>query len=325
MKRVFELILQLFKYHKLKMLAVIVSAAGFFFLLFPFSDLTDLITAKVMDATGNQVLFQAEKLSVGFLTGLSVEGDEVSVDVGNYPTIEAKTLSASPSLFSIAFSPSQPQDWSISADATGLFGGKVSVSHARDGSAEDGAKKNRIVIDADSIQIGEALKFINSPVEVQGKASLKTDMDFFPAMDGQPEGQVELNSKGLKLLAGSVPTEMGMFPIPNINWSQVHLKLKMGSNTLTFEDIALGSSKDPLSGRAKGKMNLKIDKTGAIIGAYEISVELNVQQAAEKDLDLELALLKVFRQASASGGKYLFKVSSNSGNNVPNLGPLSTF
>lgn len=327
MKRVLEVVSQLLRYHKLKMLTVILSTIAFFALLFPVSDLTDLLTAKVMDGTNNQLLVQADKLNIGFFPGLSVGGDDISVDYGTLPTIEAKSMSFSPSVFSIlslAFgSPITSLHGTV--EATGLLGGNLSVTYKPDGTADDGAKKSKIIIDADSIQLGEALKFTSSPLEMQGKASIKSDVDFFPGMDGQPEGEFQLQSKGIKLLAGTVPTDFGPFPIPGINWSQVHVKLRAGNSNLYMDDISLGTPKDPVSARAKGQMNLKIDKNGPILGAYEIKVELSVSSAAEKDLDTDLALLKGFRQSSPGGGKYVFRVTSNGGAAPPNLGPLSTF
>ena len=46
MKHVFELFFGLFRFHKLKILTLIVSTLVFFALIFPFSDLTDLITGE---------------------------------------------------------------------------------------------------------------------------------------------------------------------------------------------------------------------------------------------------------------------------------------
>jgi hypothetical protein len=72
-------------------------------------------------------------------------------------------------------------------------------------------------------------------------------------------------------------------------------------------------------------MNLKVDKNGPIFGAYDIKVELNVTSLAEKDLETLLILLKDYRQATNTGGRYVFHVSSNSMSAQPNLGRLNTF
>ena len=81
-----------------------------------------------------------------------------------------------------------------------------------------------------------------------------------------------------------------------------------------------------MSGRVKGQMNIKVDKTGPIFGAYDLKVELDLTSAAERDLEALLVLLKDYRQStSGGGGRYIFHVSSNSMSAQPNLGRLNTF
>ena len=72
MKKVFELIIQVFRFHKLKILLIFGSAILFFAMFFPFSDLTDFVTAKVLEGTGNQVLFQADSLDLGLFPPISL-------------------------------------------------------------------------------------------------------------------------------------------------------------------------------------------------------------------------------------------------------------
>ena len=79
MKKVLELIIQLFRFHKLKILLALISSGLFMALRFPFSDLTDLMTAKVLQGTNNQVLFQAEKLDLSLVPPISVGGENISV------------------------------------------------------------------------------------------------------------------------------------------------------------------------------------------------------------------------------------------------------
>ncbi len=327
MKRILEFIIQLFRFHKLKMLTVIGSSIGVMLLLFPFSDLTDLLTQKVMEATKNQVLLQVDKLDLGFFPTPSINGEGVTVDVGTWPTIEAKKLSISPSMFSLISlsTGSPPTALRVSVDADGFLGGKFYIFHKPDGTNDEGAKKNHVTIKAESIQLGEIQKFVDSPIAFEGKANLDTDFSFFPAFDGQPEGEVHVTSRALKIPPGNIPTQFGPIPMPGVSWSQFLLKARMAASNLYIDDLAFGAAKDPMSGRVKGQMNVKVDRNGPILGAYDLKVELNVTTAAERDLDTLLVLLKDFRSQTPSGGKYLFRVSANGMYSQPNLGRLQSF
>jgi type II secretion system protein N len=327
MKKVFELIIQVFRFHKLKILLIFASSILFLAILFPFSDLTDLITAKVLEGTNNQVLFQADKLDLGLIPPVSVTGENVSVDVGMYPTIEAKKITVTPSLFSLIglAAGSAPTSINATVNAEGLMGGNVSISHAPDGSNDEGAKKNRLIVQADNVQLGDVQSFLDLPISMQGKATLNTNLVFYPNFDGQPEGEIQLTSKGIKIPPGTIPTQFGPVPMPGVSWSQLLLKAHMGTSNLYLDDVAFGSAKDPMSGRVKGQMNVRVDKGGPVLGAYDVKVELIVAASAEKDLDTLLILLKDFRQATAQGGKYVFRVTAQAAGAQPNLGRLQSF
>jgi type II secretion system protein N len=328
MKRILELIIRMFRFHKLKLILALGSTVLFALSLFPFSDLTDLITGKVLEATQNQILFQADKLNLGLFPSLNVEGEGVSVDVGSLPTIEAKKIIISPSLFSL-FSLAlggSPNSTRASIDAQGFMGGTVYFSHKPDGSNDEGAKKSKISVDAESIQLGEIEKFVDSPISFQGKANLKTSFDFYPNFDGQPDGEIQLSSKSLKIPAGTVPTQFGPVPIPGVNLSALNVKGRLNASNFYFEDLAFGSAKDPLFGRVKGQMNIRVDRNGPIFGAYDLKIELNLNANAEKDFDSLLVLLKDYRQAGAQGGgKYIFRVMASSTALPPNMTRLTTY
>ena len=133
------------------------------------------------------------------------------------PTLEAQKISIEPSPFSLiglAFG-SSPTSIRASVQAQGFMGGNVSISHKPNGSSDEGAQKNHISVNAESVQLGEIEKFVDSPVQLRGKANLATEFDFFPAFDGQPEGDLKLTTKELKILAGSIPTQFfGRFLCP---------------------------------------------------------------------------------------------------------------
>lgn len=327
MKKVFELIIQVFRFHKLKILLIFGSAILFFAMFFPFSDLTDFVTAKVLEGTGNQVLFQADRLDLGLLPPISLSGENVSVDVGMYPTIDAKRVTVAPSIFSLIglATGGNPTAINASVDAEGLMGGNVSISHHTDGSNDEGAKRNRLIVQADNVQLNDVQSFLDLPIAIQGKATLNSNVAFYPNFDGQPEGELQLTSKGIKLPAGTIPTQFGPVPMPGVSWSQLLLKAHMGGSNLYLDNVEFGSSKDPMSGRVKGQMNVRVDKNGPILGAYDIKVELNLTSAAEKELDTFLILLKDFRQATPQGGKYVFHAAAQAAGIQPNLGRLQSF
>lgn len=327
MKRIFSLIIDLFRFHKLKMLLVLLTAGFFLLILFPFSDLTDLMTGKILEATNNRVFIQADKLDLSVLPTVNLDGQNVVVDISSLPApLTAKRIAISPSVLSLlglAFK-ANPAFMSVSLDADGLFGGNVSLSQRPNGSNDEGAKKNHLSLKAENIQLHELDRLADSPVSLIGKANLTSEVDFFPLMDGQPEGQVTLTSKGLKIPAGTVPTQFGPLGLPGVNLSAVNVKAHMASSTLILDEVSLGSPKDPISGRAKGQMNLKVDKGGVIPGAYDIRIELNLSVAAERELKSFMVFIEKFRQPGPAGARYLFRLSAT-GPGTPAFDPTSTF
>ena len=75
------LLIDLFKYHKLKMASAVLFFLLIFAWIFPFSDLSDFVTNFVSTQTRGQVFVQFNRLDFGFLPTVSIEGEDILLDV----------------------------------------------------------------------------------------------------------------------------------------------------------------------------------------------------------------------------------------------------
>lgn len=326
--RALQFVFDLFRYHKLKILTVLLSAFAFFMLMFPFSDLSDLLTTQIMSATGNRIYFKAQGLNIGLLPVPSVSGNNVTVDVQGASTIEASELTIRPSLLSL-WALRSGDIWKVSGSvsAEGLWGGNIHLSMSPAGTNDQGAAKSHLAADGQSIHLKDLENlFGNLPITAQGQASFQSTFDFYPGFEDQPEGQLSLVSQPLKIPPSNIPTDLGVVPIPGLNWSQVQMKGHLSNSTFVIDGVTLGTSKDPVYGRIKGQMNVRVDRRGPSIGNYDLTVELTFSRDARRAFQSFLSFIDSHKQELRGGGaRYLFRARATNVNMPPSLESVSRF
>jgi hypothetical protein len=93
----------------------------FVFILFPFGDLSDFISAKVSSMTGNQVYLQFDKLNINPLTS-SIGLSNVLFETKQIDNLNIKNLTVVPSILALI---SKKPGGQITAE--GLFSGRAVV------------------------------------------------------------------------------------------------------------------------------------------------------------------------------------------------------
>jgi type II secretion system protein N len=299
---------------------------------FPFNDLSDAVTSAVSRATGNQVYVQAEQLNIHLIPQPAVSANNLHVET-TMPPIEAKWAKVTPGLFSILFSmptiikaasgnPEAGQalgsKLSVDVDAEGVLGGDVSLSMGAGKKGESGKERSRVVLKVDEVNLKDVGQWADLPVNLQGRLELATDMQFSPDMQEQPDGDFELRMSKFNMPAGTVNVPMGeaSLPIslPALSLQNVTFKGRMAGGNLIIEEGLFGQSKDPLFGRIKGNINMRLYPTpqGVVpqFGQYNLTVDLNTNATVQKELGFAFLLLDSAKDPQAGGGaKYLFRAS----------------
>ncbi len=304
------------------------SALLFFAWLFPFGDLSDMVTSKVAQATGNQIYLQFETMNLGYLPMPSLSATKVSVETPGLPPLDANWIKISPGWVNLLLnawtikkaatgdpgaSASLMTHISGSVAAEGILGGDIDLSLSPGSKGEGGRERSKVYLALNKMNLADVRKWAELSVEIQGQVDLATTLQITPDFAAQPEGDLELQVRKFNLPASTVETPMGPLNMPALTLSNVTLRGRLSNGSLIIEDGSFGGSKDPLNGRIKGQMALRLQPTGAgiqtIFGAYNLTVDLNTSKQIDQDKSMSLAffLFDSAKTAGANGSKYLFR------------------
>ena len=324
LQNVAQSIINIFKFHKLKLFTVFLSAVICLLWLFPYEDLTDLVTEEVAKATNNQVFITFDDLNLSIFPAVGLDMTRVKLDLKKMPSIEVKALSFSPSVTSLI-----TKKVGFSAHLDGLLDGDVKIAVKPSGETADKTPIHNIELDADNIQLSQVKKFVKMPVELKTRANLEFNADVDHKFVEQPDGELSLITKKLKLPATSLPTAYGEMPFPEMTFDKFILKGRLTAGELIVEQLELGSPKDPLSVRLKGSMGLKLlgspDGIKPSPGKYKLKVEINSNARDNKDLQLFLGFLDSYKKASGTSDKYLLRVEAPRFGVTPNMSKLNKY
>lgn len=335
---------------KLFFAATFVSAILFFVLMFPFSDLSDVVTNTVSRATGGQVYLQLETLNFHVVPQPSISATGVSVET-SYPPLQASWAKFTPSLFSLLTSlPTMvsaargdadaaralPSKIGMSFAAEGLLGGDVDVSLRSGSKTERGQERSRLSLSLDKINLAEVQKWSDLSMKLSGTLTAATDIQMTSDMSEQPEGEYDIRVAKFALPASTVMIPMGEanlpVNVPTITLQNVVLRGRLVGGNLMIEEGTFGQNKDPIFGRIKGSLGMRLQAQGASVfpmfGSYNLTVDLNTTQLIEKDLGFAFLTLGNVKSPTPGGGaRYLFRAQGQGIGMayVPNISRVSSF
>ncbi len=313
LRGVLNAIQNVFRFHKLKIVAVIFFTIVFALLIFPYSDLADLMTVKVAEATNNQVYIQADSLKLSVSPGLGAKMENVVLETPSMPSIQAGSIAVSPSLLSlITMNPS------FSARAEDIFRGNVDLSVSPAGKTKAGNERQEIQVAAEQIALNALSEFMRGmnmgDLRLQGALDLSTGLVVDPAFDDQPNGSVNMRVNKFIYPARAIDVGLGPIQIPEVRLAQVIGKGVLKDGRLAFEQLQLGDEGDELNGSVSGDigMNLRRQPDGIVpeFGSYNFQVALNVSTNFQKRASLFLIMADAYKTATPSGFKYAFRVQA---------------
>lgn len=325
-----------------------VSAVLFFMWGFPFGDMSDLVTSQVARATGNQIYLQFESMDLNLLPAPAISVRNVSVETPALPALEAKWMKISPSWFSILFnlwtikkaSGGDPEAAGklgtrigVSVAAEGLLGGDVDL-HVRPGSASDqGADRSKVSLAIEKMNLNEVQKWADLPVKMNGVLNVDGTLQYVPSFTDQPEGEIDLRVNKFNLPASTlmIPFEGAMMPVnlPSLTLDHVVLRGRLSSGKFVIEEGTFGSAKDPLSGRIKGQIMVRLMAMGGQVtpqvGQYNLTVDMSASKSVEKDIGIAFLLFDQAKTPTANGSRYLFQANGHGFGATPQITRINSF
>lgn len=294
-----------------RILLVLLLTVVFIFILFPLSDLNDLVSSQVSKATGNRVFLQFDKLHFNPLT-VTLGMDNVIVETPQISSLTSDKVKVSPSI--IAAFQRKPGG---SFSASGFLNGEVEVQISPAGVAsKGGTDKSKIEVIAQNISLNEARKAAQLTVPLKGQLNLSSQAVADLTFSEQPDMDLNLQINKFELPSTTVSTGfMGAINIPQVTFDKVELKGKLSNGKFQIETGKLGSAKDDLYGEIKGEIGLTLLNMGGQIvpqfGSYNVSVDLKANSSFQQRAGLFLSFLDSSKSMSGSTAQYKFRLQGD--------------
>lgn len=292
--------------HKWKIVSTLVMSIAFLILLFPLSDLNDLISSEISKLTNNRVYVQFDKMHISpFTTSVSLE--KVYVETPQISSLTSEEVSLKPSIAAML---ARKPGGTVSAK--GFLKGDVEISMSPASSA-NGVDKSKIDISANNISLKEAREVANINLPIKGQLSLTSQAVADLTMTEQPEVDLNLTIMKFEMASTFVPlNDFGQIALPEIRMGKVELKGRLSNGKFLIENGKLGTTQDELYGDIKGDVSVSFQNIGGqvtpIIGAYNISLDIKAKQSFKDKAKLFLSFLDGYKVDSGTVSNYKFKV-----------------
>lgn len=329
-KHILQPIINVFKFHKFKIFLVFVMTCVFFIALFPYKEISDIISAQINKATRNQVQVSFEDIGLSFYPfGVSAKNVYISTP-GLTTPLFVKRAYISPSILSIL---SLKPGGSFTAED--IWGGNITATLTNLGQGHSNNKDSkvaRIQLSLDKVNMAELLGWMKAPAKISGQISGKADIRLDMMAFEHPRGSFSFN--GVRVGLPGVISMQGMdLLLPEGELKRVVFNGQLQNGNLRITEGTLGQPSDVIYGKVKGEMGLTTRKAGAGIamvpGEYNFSLDLNFNKDAESKLGTMIGTVLLNNKGGRSttldgGARYMFSVSGYP-RGAPSFQPLNQF
>ncbi len=306
---------------KWKFVLTFFSTLVFLFLLFPFSDLGDLVASQVSKLTNKQIFVQFEKMHLSILPQPGVGVENINFAALGFPPLRADSVVVTPSVSSLI---SQKPAGSIAA--RGFMNGSLDASFRPTTKSENGVERHKVTLEAKKISLSELKDLANLPVRLTGSLNLDATATADLAFQEQPDVELTLSIDRFEMPISTVQTMMGPIALPEIKLANVQLKGRLSAGRLLIQQGSIGKETDELNGNIKGDVGLQlINQNGAIfpmIGSYNLEVTLITRKAFEDKAALFLNFIDPYKTPVAGGSRFAFRLTGSSLGAPPNMSAL---
>ena len=317
-----ERVIQLFraiKHNKGRIFVMILSSLVFLFLLFPFDDLSDLISTQVSKLSNNSVYLQFDRLKMSVFPQPGMKLDNVYIEAARLPALTTSELVITPSITGII---QQKPFGHVSAK--GLLKGDVDLNVSKGSRSDNGIERQKIELKVKKMSLQDLRELGNLPVLLKGHLSLETTALADLSFQEQPDIEIVLNINQFELPPSNVNTPMGPLTLPDLKISSVELRGRLAAGRFVIETGTIGKASDELSGTIKGNIGLTIANNGGQfnpqMGAYNFDIDLRTKRSFQDRAALFLTFIDGFKTPTADGSQYKFKISATNPMMPPQIG-----
>lgn len=302
-------LITLIRNSKGKIFILILSTLFFGFVMFPFDDLSDLISSQVSKVTNNSVYVSFEKLKMSLFPHLGVKMDQVYIESLRTPALSAQELVITPSISGLVQQKPYGQ-----VSAKGILKGDVNLEVGKGSRTENGVERHRIEISAKKVSLHDLKELANLPVLLKGELDLESTALADLTFQEQPDIEVDLKINKFELPPSNVNTPMGPLTLPDLKLASVELKGRLAAGRFVIENGTIGRPGDELEGTIKGDIAINIVNRGGgfgqQIGAYNLNIDLKAKKSFQERAILFLGFLDGYKTPTADGAQYKFRVSA---------------
>lgn len=317
MEQIKNSILELFQ-HKLKFMILSLSVLFFMVLLFPFGDLSDLISTQVSKLSGNTVYLSLENMKLSFIPHPGMQLERIFIETNKIPGLSVKELVITPSIAGLA---SQKPYGHISAK--GLLNGSLDLHVSKGAQTENGIERQKIDLKVDKMSLLDIRSLASLPIVLKGNLNLESNILADLSFQEQPEVELKLNVQKFEMPPANINTMMGPLTLPELKMSKIELKGRLSAGRFIIESGTIGSSSDELFGSITGSLDMRLDSSSGSpapqIGAYSIDIDLTAKQSFQDKANLFLSFISSYRKETSAGANYRFKISALNIQSPPNF------
>lgn len=302
-----------------KILVMIFSSFVFLFLLFPFDDLSDLISSLVSKVTNNSVYVQFEKLKMSLFPQPGIKMDSVYIESIRTPAVSAQQLVITPSIRGLI----QQKPYG-NVSAKGLLQGDVNIEVGKGTRSDNGVERHRVEVTAQKISLHDVRELANLPVLLKGQLNLQTTALADLTFQEQPDVDIDMTINKFELPPSNVETAMGPLTLPDLKLTSVELKGHLAAGRFIIETGTIGKPGDELYGTIKGNIGFNIVNQGGAftrqVGSYDFEIDLKAKRSFQDRAALFLSFVDSYKTPTAEGAEYKFKVSASNPMMPPSIG-----
>ncbi|KYG64271.1 type II secretion system protein GspN [Bdellovibrio bacteriovorus] len=315
----FRQLLKLIRESKGKIAVMVVSAFVFLFMLFPFDDLSDLISSQVSRLTNNSVYLTFERLKMSVFPQPGVQMDQVYIESLRTPALSAQELVITPSVSGLI---AQKPYGHVSAK--GLLKGDVDLVVGKGAKSDNGIERQKIEVKAQKVSLHDLRELANLPILLKGQLNLETTALADLSFQEQPDVEIDMTISKFELPPSNVNTPMGPLTLPDLKLTSVELKGRLAAGRFVIETGTIGKPGDELYGTIKGNIGLNIVNRGGSfgqqIGAYNFEIDLRAKRSFQDRAALFLGFIDGYKTPTPEGAQYKFKISATNPMMPPSFG-----
>ncbi|MEN0058259.1 MAG: type II secretion system protein GspN [Bdellovibrio sp.] len=302
-----------------KIFIMVLSALVFLFLLFPFDDLSDLISSQVSKLSNNSVYLQFDRLKMSLFPQPGMQMDQVYIEAMNTPPLTAQELVITPSVSGLI----QQKPYGH-VSAKGLLRGDVDLQVSKGTRSDNGVERHRVEVTAKKVSLHDLRELANLPVLLKGQLSVHSVALADLSFQEQPDVELEVTIAQFELPPANVNTPMGPLTLPDLKLSSMELKGRLAAGQFVVETGTIGKPGDEIYGTIKGNIGLTILNRGGTfgqqIGAYTFEVDLKIKKSFQNRAALFLSFVDGYKTPTAEGAQYKLKLSATNPMMPPSIG-----